>query len=120
MAAFASSADMPASNDEDSAIVNMDEVGDEEVDKDEEENDDDDDDDDDEEDDEIDNPMDVVEAQIQRDRYHTIVDPLLSLAKKEHYLLVQFWQKISRDIASMTAIELDVKLKQTAAQRAGN
>ena len=123
MSAFATSADIPpASNDEDNTVVDMDEEkseegdeeGEEEGEEDEEEEDE-----DEEEDDEDIQPMDVVQTQIQRDRYYTIVDPLLSLAKKEHYLLVNFWKKVSRDVAGMTAIELDAKGKLTAAQRAG-
>ena len=129
MSEFSSSADVPpAANDEENTIVDVDEEKKEEEVEETEEDDNEDDeedeeeeeDEDDDDDDDTNDEMDVVQAQIYRDRYYTIVDPQLSLAKKEHYLLVHFWRKISRDVGGMTATEVDVKWRNSAAKRAGN
>ena len=43
-------------------------------------------------------------------RFQIIVDPQLTHAKKEHYVLTCFWRKIGRDILQMSSTDLRKKL----------
>ena len=120
MSAFSASAVVPPSADvEGDTVLYVDAEKYEEEDESVEEDEDEEDEDDEDDDEDTNNEIDEIQAQIYHDRYYTIVDPLLSLVKKEHYLLVHFWKKVSRDVGGMTAPDLDVKLRNSSTKRAG-